>query len=111
MRFRRNPVACILPVGPEHPVDVPLLVLKGVQRLQDGRLRDEVLALSGEARLADGGGQIDGAGIAPARRLHGVHEMVLDLVQLELNLVPELGKFLFCKPPSYSFNNNFSVLI
>ena len=81
-----------LPVCPEHPVDVALLVLEGVKRLQDGRLRDEVLALRGEARLADGGGEVDGAGVAPARRLHGVHEVVLDLVQLELNLVPEMGK-------------------
>ena len=75
-------------------MDVALLVLEGVKRLQDGRLRDEVLALRGEARLTDSGGEVDGAGVAPARRLDGVHEVVLDLVQLKLDLVPAIGTIL-----------------
>ena len=70
-------------------MDVPLLVLEGVERLEDGGLGDEVLPLRGEAGLAHGGGQVDGARVAAARRLHSVHQVVLDLVQLELDLVPE----------------------
>ena len=85
--------ACI-PVGPKHPVDVPLFVFKGVKRLQDGGLRDEILALRGETRLADSGGQVNCAGVSPARRLHGVHEVVLDLIQLKLDLVPAIGTIL-----------------
>ena len=34
-------------------MDVPLLVLEGVQRLEDGGLGDEVLPLRGEAGLAE----------------------------------------------------------
>ena len=71
-------------------MDVALFVFKGVKRLQDGGLGDEVLALCGEARLADGGCQINGTRIASARRLDGIHEVVFDLVQLELDLVPGL---------------------
>ena len=71
-------------------MDVALFVFKGVKRLQDGGLGDEVLSLCGEARLADGGCQINGTRIASARRLDGIHEVVFDLVQLELDLVPGL---------------------
>ena len=73
-------------------MDVALLVLEGMEGLEDRCLSDEVLSLRCEAGLAHGGGQVDSARVAAARRLHRVHQVVLDLVQLELDLVPGYGQ-------------------
>ena len=66
-----------LAVGEEDPVQVPPLVLEGVEALEDGGLGDHVLALGGEHRRPHGGGEEDCAGVAATRALHRVHRVVL----------------------------------
>lgn len=102
IQSRTKSYACI-PVGPKYPVDVPLFILEGVKRLQDGGLRDEILALRGETRLADCGGQVNSARVSPTRRLYGVHEVVLDLVQLKLDLVSASGRIILFNRASHLF--------
>ena len=77
-----------LSVGEEHPVDVLVHLLKGVQTLKDRCLGARVLALGGKHGRSNGGGEENGPRVTSTCRLHCVQQMVFHLRQLELDLVP-----------------------
>lgn len=65
--------------------------LELVQPLEQVGLGDRVEALLREQRLPHGGGEEDGARVAPASHLHGLLLVVLHLVRRQLDLVPLYG--------------------